>query len=159
MKTGRSISIFIKTLQNTRLTECLEGALKTYRTIQFSMNNGCCHPKIFSPHPSSRPPLTVCFSFFSGFILPFWGTKNPRADLLPLTRPLRPSLFRVNTLFGFTLTCQKLSSTFLPQAFDSFLRAASLYRFNLRSQNHFQLFFRRFFAARLAKNRTQTIWI
>jgi hypothetical protein len=47
------VSLIIKTLQSTPTNrEALKGLL-TYRTIQFSMSSGCCHPKILPPRPAS----------------------------------------------------------------------------------------------------------
>jgi len=64
------------------------------------MSSGCFHPKNcfgkINPRPAKhRSTFTVGFTDFDPFFRakgPVWGTKNPRADLFFLTRPLRPQL-------------------------------------------------------------------
>ena len=123
MKTRRSISILLKLSKTLELTECLEGALKTYRTIQFSMNNGCCHPKIFS-----APQQTSAYRLLSLFLRaypPLPGDKKSESRFTPANSASQTFVkLREHLNWFHTQLSKTFFNFFSLQAFDSFLRAA-----------------------------------
>ena len=80
----------LKTLQIQPTNRLYLKGLLTYRTFQFSMSSRCFHPKIIEATFITSVLRFSPANLISRLRLPIRGTKNPRADLLIPTRPLRP---------------------------------------------------------------------
>ncbi len=92
----------------------LKGLL-TYRTIQFSMSSGCCHPKtrfalVCLADPGSCPVSHALSPIRPGSIQ---RTKNPSADLIILNSASQ-TFVNSRLLYQCRAGCQRLSFLFLP---------------------------------------------
>ena len=103
----------LKTLQIKPTNRLYLKGLLTYRTIQFSMSSGCCHPKklltLAAParfnfravHTTSNPAIAPAIQ----------GTKNPSADLITLNSASQ-TFVNSQPLYQGRAGCQRLSFFF-----------------------------------------------
>jgi len=101
------------------------------------MSSGCCHPKnLLLVKPTSAgqaPPDSLVGHRFPGPSFrtkrPVWETKNPRADLFFLTRPLRPQL-NSQLLYPNCTGCQQCFFCFFSSGVTSKSDSAKLVSFH-----------------------------
>ena len=114
----------------------LKGLL-TYRTIQFSMSSGCCHPKISL--------LSRRASELSLYPLPNWGTKILSADLITFNSAAQSSV----NFAAILRRLRRLSKTFF--SFFPGLRTRNWTQFT-RTRAVVKIFLQLFFAARTSNS-------
>ena len=127
----------LKTLQIQPTNRLYLKGLLTYRTIQFSMSSGCCHPKnSFCSARLDQPSARPCPSH--RLLSPIRGTKNPSADLIILnsasqtsvnSQPFYSRLRRLSKTF-FLFVCRGCAS-----------QLDSIYPYQSGCQKLFLLFF------------------